>query len=135
MTTFGMKDNRLTLIASLFLVPALVLEAAGMSKFYWSPTNPIYLAFEAIFSNSAWLSWLAQGLVLVGPVIAVLLCALTILHVSVRREADTLVSTVAIKMNWLSLTLVALGLLGMAVIALYIIGENAPCILGYKVSC
>ena len=123
------------LIALVLLVPALRLEAAGMSKFYWSPTNPVYLAFESVFSQAAGLSLLAQGLVVVGPVLAIALAALPIVRVRVQREDSTLVGTVALKLSSLNLIVLACGVLVFAVIALYVIGENAPCILGYRLSC
>jgi hypothetical protein len=119
----------------LLLAPALLLEAAGLSKFYWSPTNPAYQAFETVFSNSALLGLLAQAIVLVGPALAIALAVLPILRVHVRREDAMLVSTIALKMNALNFIVVAFGLLALAVIALYVVGENAPCVLGYKVSC
>jgi hypothetical protein len=132
-----LNNKKLTLIGLAFLVPALLLEFAGMSKFWWSPTNPLYLAFETVFSDSRFiaLNVVAQALVIVGPALAVVLCILPILRVSLRREADMLIGTVAIKGNVVNLVIVACGLIGMAVIAAYIIGENAPCILGYKLSC
>ena len=130
------RATRITMIfAVLLLVPALVLEAAGMSKFYWSATNPLYLAFESVFSQAAGLSLLAQALVVAGPVLAIALAALPIVRVRVQREDSTVVGTVALKLSGLNLIVLACGVLAFGVIALYVIGENAPCILGYRVSC
>ncbi len=129
-----MTANKWLGFGLVLLVPALLLEAAGMSKFYWSPSNPIYLAFETVFRNSA-LSLAAQALVLIGPALAVAFALLPILCVNVQRDEGTLVSTIALKMNILHFVVIAFGLLALAVIALYVVGENAPCVLGYKVSC
>src|SRR5207248_7247113 len=123
------------MIAVLLLAPALLLEAAGMSKFYWSPVNPLYLAFERVFSQAAGLSLLAQALVVAGPVLAIALAALPIVRVRVQRADGTLVGTVALRLSGLNLIVLALGVLAFALIALYAIGENAPCILGYSLSC
>ncbi|MCA1553287.1 MAG: hypothetical protein LC737_02805 [Chloroflexi bacterium] len=129
-----MRSNKWLIIGLTLLAPALLLEAAGMSKFYWSPTNPVYLAFETVFSNSV-LSLFAQAVVLIGPSLAVALALLPILRVNVQRADGTLVSTIALKLNALHFVVIAFGLLALAVIALYAIGENAPCVLGYAVSC
>jgi hypothetical protein len=88
-----------------------------------------------VFSQAAGLSLLAQGLVVVGPVLAIALAALPIVRVRVQREDSTLVGTVALKLSSLNLIVLACGVLAFAAIALYVIGENAPCILGYRLSC
>src|SRR5438132_13365609 len=104
------RATRITMIfAVLLLVPALVLEAAGMSKFYWSATNPLYLAFESVFSQAAGLSLLAQALVVAGPVLAIALAALPIVGVRVQREDFTVVGTVAVKPSGLNPIVLAAG--------------------------
>lgn len=128
-TAVSIVGSGFLLISSLFATINILRYEIGIPV-PWDPFDPLYRAARA-----ASLHILLDGIILFGPVIALGAFALPLLEFRAGAERSGLGGVVIQKAGRGRLALIGLSLLVVTVFAVYLIGENLPCILGQQVSC
>ncbi len=131
-----LRDNKYTLIATALLLPAVLFELIGISKFTL-PGNPVYEWFAVTIGNPQ-TNPIARALEIVvvfGPVLALLLTLVPTVHIKLRTEQASLISTITIKGNLWNIAVIAMSLIVLAILGTYVIVENWQCIIGLRTSC
>jgi hypothetical protein len=75
------------------------------------------------------------ALVLVGPVVAVAVALVPIVRLRLSRSDGTVEAAVSLQFEWTRVTIGLVALAVLAVLAGYLVAENAACWLGSAVRC
>jgi hypothetical protein len=111
--------------AFLLLLPALFLAVVSLTR-HLAPGNPFYAALDLVGGPTAnpVISGLFTLLTLLGPVGALVLCALAILQLEWRRELGGVVATIRLRDRLVPLLTVGGSLVLLALLMLYALFEN-----------
>ncbi len=135
MPTFRAIQPNRSFLAILLMIPAVVFVTANLLKYQVGLDQP-YDAFSPIWSTDAGVYQGAfNSVVLLGPLAGMALIAWAVVRLSFGRRDGTWVASVSVQKRWPELAVLGAGLSLMAVMGLYLIAENLPCILGRQVLC
>ena len=123
---------RTTLAAGLALVPTLLFVTASVLK-YEMGVPWVYDALAPIARPAPDL--VGDAVVLLGPVIALAVVALSAVRVSIHRTAGAVTGSLTVGMGWPVIAVGAASVGLLAAMGVYLVAENLPCILGTQVSC
>lgn len=128
METITSRRSWLTFLSLLLVLPSAwffcinILNETGVS----GPYNASQPLLESLGINET-LGWNINLLILLGPVIAVLLSAIQVLHVEWHFSKEQFQFNITIRRKWLPLFIVFLSGLILATLFVYLIGENCNC--------
>ena len=125
-----------TRFAWLFLLPLLLFEGTFLSttisatiagtKPDWNGNGLVH-ALNTLLSDPRYLllSLLFQGAMVLGPVLALAVCTIPILHIDLRREAGSIVGTIRLETSSvLRLATMLLSVVLLGILAGYLLLEN-----------
>ena len=106
----------------LVAVPCFFLFAVFMKHYFMIDLHIFTIIEESIASIDKTIPMLSPILLVGFPLIAVLINALAILHVSIDRERREVIATV--KVRWINLACILLGLTLIGIFISYVVIEN-----------
>jgi hypothetical protein len=109
-------------LAILLLLPALYLEVVSLTR-RLAPGNPFYAALDGL-GRMPQLNTVFTAAVLLGPVVALVLCLLVVLRLEWQRETGGFVVTVHVRDHLLPLATIGLSGAVLALLFLYAFFEN-----------
>ncbi len=128
METRSSYRNWLSIAALLLVLPSAwffcvnVLNEIGVSAPYFG-SQPV---FESLGIHES-LGWNINLLIVGGPVLALLCCALQVLHIEWHFSAEQFKFNITIRKKWLPLFLVFVSGLLLTILFIYLAGENCNC--------
>ena len=120
----------------LLLVPALfiavnVLEYELGIPIAWNPFDAVYDGRE-----SSLLTYVVDAFIVLGPVLGVAALVIPLTRVKINSDGHGFALTVAVqKTSWAHIGLIVLSVLTIAIMGMYLVAENLPCILGQQTTC
>lgn len=130
-------SRNLALVGAFAVLPALLMILLALSAFV-APSNLFYRAYEQFAANREAFrvfNLLSPVVFLGGSALAVALNIIPILRFNIRREDGEVVAAVRFKASLPNVLVAGLGLLVLAFLLAYIVGENWQCIIGQKLTC
>jgi hypothetical protein len=128
METAPLPSRRSAAVGFVLLLPTLAFMAANILVYEFGVRSLV---------GSLWVfePWPVQGLIVLGPLAALLLNGLSVLRLRLRREPGSLVGRVTVRLSAPHLAVLVVGAALLAAMALYLVGENLPCLLGRQPTC
>ena len=129
MKTIIKESNKLTVLALLLALPTAYFICIAVLKYELDINGP----FDAIapflerVGIKDTLGWNINLLILFGPIIAALLTIFQLLKVEQELTKDQFLFQFAIKKSWLPLLVAAFSLSLLAILFIYLLGENCRC--------
>ena len=120
----------------LLLVPALFIAANVLEyelgiPISWSPFHAIYGS-----TKSSPLTYFVDSLIIFGPVLGFSALFVPLTRVRWNSDGHGLALTVAVqKPGWTRAGLIFFSMLTTAILGIYLVSENLPCILGHQIIC
>ena len=121
-----LTHTRLAIIGFILLLAPLYFVAANVMQ-YQVGVPILYGPLEYLYSNPRifdWFNILSPILFLGGLLLAILCNLVPIVRFSIRREADSIVSTITVDPHWLNLAVIGLSGLLLAILIGYVLVEN-----------
>lgn len=125
-----LNAKRSSILSLLFLLLPVLFFSGVIFKHYLHMNMGLltsvyeWITFhDTTYGDRSVLNWIIRLLLTLGPLVAMGLSLLGILHVSYSKEIREL--TFSIKIRWLNLTVVLIGLFIFATFFLYLVVENA----------
>lgn len=125
-----LNAKRSSFLSLVFLLLPLLFLSGVVFKHYlhlnFGLLTSVYdwiTSYDQQYGDTSVLNWVIRLLLTLGPLLAVGLSLLGILHVSYSKEIREL--TFSLKIRWFNLTIVLIGLFIFATFFLYLVAENA----------
>jgi hypothetical protein len=124
------KNYKLTILALLLALPTAYFIGISVLKYELNVNEP----FDAIapllerMGIKETLGWNINLLILFGPVVAVLLTIFQVLKIDWQFTKEQFLFQLTIKKSWFQLLVAAFSLSLLAILFVYLLGENCHCI-------
>jgi hypothetical protein len=128
----GAADRRL-LVATALVVPALLFVVANMLEHRFGVAGAASWLDPAL--DSAWAGWLVSALVAGGPLVALAIAATRLFPIRRVRDGDAWEVRIRVRADRWAIGVAAVSVALAAVLAVYLIVENLPCLAGLAERC
>lgn len=121
------KPNLALILGGIAILPSILFFTIMMLKFGLGVDNFVYDSWNEHWGNPdnrPFIANIADFFVIMGPVFAFMLVALPLVRINVQNENGTLVGTVRLKLNPVSLTVIGVSVFVGCAFMLYFVAEN-----------